>query len=344
MHVPSGRQKILRTGPVRQILLASLRHSMARPNGFAPSSTDETGRLPITGRGQVSMAKTVRVKSFELIARDIADVDVHLLHVLSIGVGWPHRPADWEFLRQVGQGIVAVDDIGRVFCSAMWFLQGGDLATIGLVITTPRAQAQGAGRWLMEEVMERCKGRNLTLNSTKAAYPLYLSLGFEKEATVFLHGGILSTLPAAARDHGLDELPTTQIEELADYDTEAFGVNRSAVLVQLSKRSVTCVLRRSDKVVGYAMRRQFGRGHVIGPIVASNDEDAILLVGWHLPALKDGYVRIDTREDTSPFAEFLTQIGLPTTSTTMTMSKGRRFLNRSDASPWVYGLAAHALN
>lgn len=129
------------------------------------------------------MAKTVRVKSFELIARDIADVDVHLLHVLSIGVGWPHRPADWEFLRQVGQGIVAVDDIGRVFCSAMWFLQGEDLATIGLVITTPRAQAQGAGRWLMEEVMERCKGRNLTLNSTKAAYPLYLSLGFEKEAT-----------------------------------------------------------------------------------------------------------------------------------------------------------------
>jgi GNAT superfamily N-acetyltransferase len=155
-----------------------------RPNGFAPARhRNETGRLPITGRGQVSMAKTVRVKSFELIARDIADVDVHLLHVLSIGVGWPHRPADWEFLRQVGQGIVAVDDIGRVFCSAMWFLQGEDLATIGLVITTPRAQAQGAGRWLMEEVMERCKGRNLTLNSTKAAYPLYLSLGFEKEAT-----------------------------------------------------------------------------------------------------------------------------------------------------------------
>ena len=38
------------------------------------------------------MARTVRVKSFELVAKDINDVDVKLLHALSTGVGWPHRP------------------------------------------------------------------------------------------------------------------------------------------------------------------------------------------------------------------------------------------------------------
>jgi hypothetical protein len=41
MHVPSVRQKILRTGPVRQILLASLRHSMAKTQWVRASSTPE---------------------------------------------------------------------------------------------------------------------------------------------------------------------------------------------------------------------------------------------------------------------------------------------------------------
>lgn len=67
------------------------------------------------------MEKSVRVKSFELVAQDISDVDPHLLHALSAGVGWPHRPTDWDSLRQVGQGIAVVDEIGRVFGSAMWF-------------------------------------------------------------------------------------------------------------------------------------------------------------------------------------------------------------------------------
>ena len=129
------------------------------------------------------MGRTVRVKSFELAARDINEVDVKLLHALSIGVGWPHRPTDWNFLRRAGHGIVAVDGIGRVFGSAMWFPHGREFATIGLVITSPRTQALGTGRWLMEQVFERCDDRNLTLNSTDAAYHLYLSLGFTKEAT-----------------------------------------------------------------------------------------------------------------------------------------------------------------
>ncbi|MDZ4312114.1 MAG: GNAT family N-acetyltransferase [Cypionkella sp.] len=291
------------------------------------------------------MGKSVRVKSFELVATDIASVDTHLLHALSAGVGWSHRPDDWDFLRQVGQGIAVVDEIGRVFGSAMWFPQSEDFATVGLVITTHRAQAQGAGRWLMAQVMDRCKARNLTLNSTKAAYPLYLSLGFEKEAIVFMHCGKVSGLPAVASTDGtLTEVSAAQIDEITACDTQAFGVNRSRVLAQLSKISVTCVLRRSGEVVGYAMRRPFGGLQVIGPIVAGNDDDAIQLATWHLKALKGRQVRIDTREEKGPFTDLLTHCGLALTETTITMSKGRRFLNRSATAPWVYALAGHALS
>jgi GNAT superfamily N-acetyltransferase len=292
----------------------------------------------------VPVAKSVRVKSFELFPQDIREVDLQSLHALSIGVGWPHRPADWELLRRAGQGIVAVDGIGRVFGSAMWFPHGEDFATVGLVITTPRAQANGAGRWLMEQVLARCDGRHLSLNSTRAAYPLYISLGFEVEATVFLHDGItleIPTLPAA--DGVLSELSVDGIEELAAFDAPAFGTERGTLLSILSEVAVTCVLRRNDVVVGYAMRRKFGPGHVIGPIVAFNDADAIQLTAWHLSSLLGKQTRIDTREK-GAFADFLTTCRLNVSETTTTMSKGRKLLNRAGNKPWIYGLAGHALS
>ncbi len=294
---------------------------------------------------QKSVRKSVRLKSFELVARDIVEVDVNLLHALSIAVGWPHRPKDWDLLRRAGHGIVAVDGIGRVFGSAMWFPHGDDFATIGLVITTPRTQAQGTGRWLMEQVLERCGTRNLSLNSTHAADNLYVSLGFTKEAIVYQYQGeVAPTIPAVpALDGELSALSSDKLEEITALDTRAFGTNREKLLALLSENAAICTLRRGGEIVGYSMSREFGRGHVIGPIVASNDHDAIHLTAVHLKDLTGRFARVDTREKDGIFVEFLQQSRLTVSETVTTMSKGRRFLNREDTKPWVYGLAGHAL-
>ena len=291
------------------------------------------------------MQRSVRLKSFELVARDINDVDVELLHALSISVRWPHRSKDWELLRRAGHGIVAVDGIGRVFGSAMWFPHGDDFATIGLVITTPRTQAQGGGRWLMDQVLEQCGDRNLALNATHAAYPLYVSLGFTSEAIVYMHQGEApQTLPPMpALDGELSELPSDRLSEITALDARAFGTNRARLLALLSEDASIATLSRGGEVVGYSMCREFGRGHVIGPIVARNDQDAVHLTAVHLKKLAGRFARVDTRERDGVFAEFLQQSGLGIAETVTTMSKGRRFLNRESNEPWVYGLAGHAL-
>ena len=292
------------------------------------------------------MGRSVRLKSFELVARDIREVDVKLLHALSLAVGWPHRPKDWDFLRRAGQGIVAVDGIGRVFGSAMWFPHGRKFATIGLVLTSPRTQAQGTGRWLMEQVFERCGNRNLTLNSTDAAYHLYLSLGFRKEAVVYLwQGEVASSLPAVPVLDGELRSPSAEdLKEIAALDERAFGTSRQKLLALLSEGASICTLSRGGEIVGYSMKREFGRGHVIGPIVASNDCDAIHLTAVHLKELTGRFARVDTREQTGLFADYLQQSRLGISDTVTTMSKGRQFLNRKENEPWVYGLAGHAVS
>ncbi|HZB61767.1 MAG TPA: hypothetical protein VE423_03760, partial [Microvirga sp.] len=85
-----------------------------------------------------------QLESYELTARSMEMEDVPALHALSIGVQWPHRPKDWAMLIRLGHGVVAEDRIGRVVGSAMWWPMGPDLARIGMVITTPRLQEQGA--------------------------------------------------------------------------------------------------------------------------------------------------------------------------------------------------------
>src|SRR3712207_9101022 len=89
-------------------------------------------------------------------------------------VGWPHRPEDWRMLRETGHGVAAMDEIGRVLGTAMWFPFEAGFATVGMAITSPRLQALGAGRWMMEHVLTQAGSRAPGLHLISVARPLYL--------------------------------------------------------------------------------------------------------------------------------------------------------------------------
>ncbi len=121
---------------------------------------------------------TWMLDSFELRADPIVAADASQLHELSVSVVWPHRPEDWELAIRHGQGLIVHDEIERIVGSGMWSPLGDSHAAIGMVITAPRLQEHGTGRWLMGLLMEQTGERGLVLNATRAAYRLYLSLGF----------------------------------------------------------------------------------------------------------------------------------------------------------------------
>lgn len=91
----------------------------------------------------------LHIDTFELTLCDIKQVDPKLLHALSVSVGWPHRDSDWQMLLELGQGLAAVDEIGRVVGTVMWLRYDADFAMICMLITLPRLQeqGQGAGSW-----------------------------------------------------------------------------------------------------------------------------------------------------------------------------------------------------
>lgn len=289
------------------------------------------------------------VDSFDMRIADLSTTDLDQLHALSISVGWPHRAEDWQLLREIGEGIVAMDEIGRIMGSAMWFPYDVHFATIGMVITSPRLQSNGAGQWLMGHVLDRLEGRDLGLNATRAARRLYQSLNFTREGTVYQCNGEAIAPPELDPPVGsvLRALEPGDLDAIVELDKAAFGADRRILLARLLTCSKGIGLMRGGKIEAFSLCRPFGRGHVIGPVVAAGDEDAIAVVHPHATRHAASFLRLDTREKDGRFSEFLSRCGLPVYDTVTTMSLGRRWLavRQGDAprEPRTYALASHTL-
>ncbi|RWI18202.1 MAG: N-acetyltransferase [Mesorhizobium sp.] len=298
---------------------------------------------------EVKPSESLKIDAFSMRIGDVQDVDLERLHALSLSVGWPHRAEDWQFLRESGQGFVALDEIGRALGSAMWFPHGANFATVGMVIISPRLQTQGAAQWLMKRIFDRIPGRDLRLNATRAARRLYLSLDFQPEKTVYQCQGI-ARVPTAGRPTeahgGVRTLEAGDIAAAIALDAAGFGVRRTALIEKLFEHSAGYGLFDGNKLTAFALCRPFGRGHVIGPVVAGSDPDALAVVRPHVADHSGYFLRIDTHMDNGEFAAFLSHSGMPVFDTVLTMSKGKCLADFSDggsARPKTYALASQTL-
>lgn len=289
-------------------------------------------RIP-SEEDEVTVKTSIQIESFELTMCDIRDVAPEHLHGLSVAVRWPHRIEDWEFLLTEGQGMAAIDPIGRVMGSAMWFPMGDDFATVGMVITSPRLQTLGTGRWLMDHALGALPQRRLGLNSTRAARRLYRSIGFAAEAPVYQCQGEARLPPHQDKPPAggiLRDVTAADLPEIIALDAVAFRASRSNWLKRLLAVSQGFVLERQGKITAFALARRFGRGHVIGPVVARTDEDAIAVTRPHVAHRQGRFLRLDTRHGSGAFADFLQQSGLALFDTVTTMSL---------RAPWALGLS-----
>ncbi|MFE1597356.1 tryptophan-rich sensory protein [Methylobacterium sp. ID0610] len=69
------------------------------------------------------------------------------------------------------------------------------------------------------------------------------------------------------------------------------------------------VLLRDGRIAAFALCRPFGRGRVIGPLVAASDADAIAVARPHVAARAGRFLRLDTRRKSGPFADVLMRSG-----------------------------------
>ncbi|WP_288951772.1 GNAT family N-acetyltransferase [uncultured Paracoccus sp.] len=252
-------------------------------------------------------------------ARQVAKEDVDRLHELAIGVGWPHRPEDLRQIISLAKGYVACDEIGRVGGSALWFPFGEDAACIGMVITPPRMQSRGGGSWLVQKVLGDIGKREIFVNSTPQAIRLYEQLGFGKYGLGQQMQGYAKapeTPPPVPAGLTLRALSSMDLPALLALDREASGLDRTAVLLRmLEPAEAVLLLDQGGAAVGYAFARPFGRGALLGPVIARNDDEAIALASHFLLRHIGSYMRLDTLAPPGKFTAFVESCGLEPSTT-----------------------------
>jgi len=259
-------------------------------------------------------------------------------HSLSAELRWPYREEDWRFALELGQGLAA-EDGGRLVGTALWWPFEETFASCGMIIVTPSHQGRGIGRQLMDELLRRASGRTIILNSTREGRALYDRLGFVPCGEVSQHQAVLAQAPAGPGAKGIRPFAMADMEAIRHLDRRASGMGRGALLEALFALGTGVVLERGGRIAGYACVRRWGRGVVIGPVVAQDTAQAKALVARLAAAHVGGFVRIDvTREDLSLWLE---EIGLPRVDRVVSMVRGDPPLRVPDTT--LYALSNQSL-
>jgi GNAT superfamily N-acetyltransferase len=267
---------------------------------------------------------STRAPRASITLRAMAAGDIAAMRRMIMEMSWPHRSEDCALLLELGSGIVAVDAGDEVIGVGMWWGFGLDTGTIGMVLVAPDHQGRGIGRALMEALIAEAGARALMLNATAEGLALYEKLGFGRVGLVRQHQARLDAAPGGSSRPNLAVRRAVPADEagLCALDAAAFGADRTDLVSRLLAAGEAWVIDGMGRATGFAILRDFGRGQIIGPVVAANEDDAIALVAAAAGAARPGVLRIDIPAHAQLLGVWLTEAGLPPISTVTTMLRG----------------------
>jgi GNAT superfamily N-acetyltransferase len=267
--------------------------------------------------------------------------DLPGIMALVAAVGWPHRPQDVAAAMAGAKVWVAGSDEAPVAGVAMGWIYDDKAAHIGLIMVAPERQGQGLGRRLTERVIADMGGRAVMLLATAAGRPLYEKLGFRAVGSLTQHQGVFEPGPLPTKGPLRRAGPADRPALLA-LDRAALNAERPAILEKLFALGETHVLTDGAAVAGYSVAWAFGRGRVVGPIVAASEVGAVALFE---AAARPGFTRVNLREPAPLLADHLTARSLAPLETCQVMVRGSWPFSAKDrpAVPVrLFGLASHA--
>lgn len=214
---------------------------------------------------------------------DEQDLDAALR--LSTQAGWNQLRADWQrMLRLWPQSCLAGWSDGQLVATATLASYGASVGWIGMVLVDAGCRGRGFGGAILDAVIELAQTqgvRSIGLDATDAGRPVYLKRGFQDVI------GIQRWISGSRPGHELSAGPAAACAadavdwaELAAWDAEACGVDRSALWRQLAGESEAHVAmsRQGKTLSAFALARPGRHAAFIGPLAARTPESAAVVL------------------------------------------------------------------
>ena len=245
----------------------------------------------------------------------LSAADTHACWQLSQALRWPHREADWQqfisWAKAHGAALAVRADGRLIGCGLAWHW-GQEQGSIGMVIVDDAWQRRGIGKRLFKGLLQALEGRDVMLQATAQGKPLYESLGFAAigHARQF-HGHWQPPAEAGpsssiAADELTRLMQPQDVPALLAYDQRERGLARPALLQALlaqmdADERCAVSVDAHGHLCGYGILRRFGRGWVVGPLLADGADRAVALVKRLTQERTGDFVRIDLAAHTRAF-------------------------------------------
>jgi GNAT superfamily N-acetyltransferase len=208
--------------------------------------------------------------------RTAADVPLGLR--LCRAAGWNQVEADWRrFLALQPDGCFVAELDGDAVGTATACVLGG-VGWIAMMLVAESARRRGVGTALMNAALAFLDDRvpTVRLDATPLGRPLYERLGFVEQFELARYEGAPQPISEIVE---VVKAPPDQWEALAALDETATQADRRRLLFRLFAEQPDAVrmVRRGDRIVGFASVRLGERAIQLGPCIADAEAGPLLL-------------------------------------------------------------------
>lgn len=241
---------------------------------------------------------------------------------LTVEANWNQTLDDWAFFIAQGTVFGARDAAGRLVATAAVLPYSAGFAWVSLVIVAKSQRGHGLGTKMLNQCIAALGEHTLvgTLDATPAGEGIYLPLGFNPLFGLKRWEGTGRSAPAGGER--VRPLLASSIEWITAVDTAAFGASRETLLASYCARAGTYRFGLSDRS-GYALVRPGRVASHVGPVIASNENDALALIEAAVAATR-GFIFLDVPDVWTGIASWLRERGFAVQRPFLRMALGRR--------------------
>lgn len=271
-------------------------------------------KIWIDGYHEINLNTLLMTENTTFIIRPMRQADISQALDLSMNEGWNQTLKDWRLLLDKPDNVcIVAEKDSRVAGTATALIHGNRVAWIGMVLVDKSLRGQGAGKMLLESIIERLGNvESVKLDATPAGEPLYRKLGFLEEYKIVRMTCIdLRFSPEKSLGKELFPVNLTSLPEVIKLDNIIFGADRSYILEQLLSDypGKAYYVKRNNITEGYIFGRDGSRFNYMGPVTAIDQDTARQLISKALESLNSHSIALDVPEDKADLISWLESLG-----------------------------------
>jgi GNAT superfamily N-acetyltransferase len=208
---------------------------------------------------------------------------------LSKSARWNQNEADWRVMLAIGRGWGLTLGDGTLAASTLVLPYGGKFAWISMVLVLPEQRRKGYATQLLKRALRENAAAGLTsiLDATPAGHEVYVQEGFQ-DRWGFKRYALAAPTTGFMPVGNARPLQPADWKAMLELDLRAFGASRERLLRNLAGRlpGAALVVERDGGLAGFVLGRDGREASQVGPLVAQDEETAIVLLNAALAGVR----------------------------------------------------------